>query len=87
MKKQIVHTIEKTIISLEILMEVCKKNNEHIISAELSSIKEELKTILNEDHDQKIKSSGAMIANWARVLAFLKLIQDIYTHFFDGSSK
>ncbi len=82
MKKQIVHTIEKTIISLEILIEVCKKNNENIISAELSSIKEELKTILNEDHDQKIKSSGAMIDNCARVLTVLKLIQDIYTRFF-----
>lgn len=82
MKKQIVHTIEKTIISLEILIEVCKKNNENIISAELSSIKEELKTILNEDHDQKIKSSGAMLDSFTRVLTVLKLIQDIYTRFF-----
>lgn len=82
MKKQIVHTIEKTIIKLEILIEVCKKNNEHIISAELSSIKEELKTILNEDHDQKIKISGAMIDKCTRVLTFLKLIQDIYTRLF-----
>ncbi|WP_434998237.1 hypothetical protein ACRQTN_05200 [Pectobacterium brasiliense] len=82
MKKETVHTIEKTIIKIEVLIEVCKKNNESIISDELSSIQDELREMLSNSESSKIKGSCVNIDYVTRVLNIMKLIHDVYTRFF-----
>jgi len=82
MKKETVRTIEKTIFKIEILIGVCNKHNEKIISDELSSIQNELQKMLSSSESSKDKDSSVNMVYVARLLTVLKIIHDIYTRFF-----
>ena len=81
-KKETVHTIEKTISIIEVLIEVCKKHNELIILDELYSIQEELREALTDSESSKINTSCMNIDYVTRTLTVLKLVHDIYTRYF-----
>lgn len=87
MKKEAVHTIEKHIKKVEMLIEVCKENNELLLADELSLMLDEMRTMISSCGSSKNEVPCVNKHNVTRFLIVLKMIHEVFTHFFNGSSE